>query len=279
MLTVKILVKRTLITFLALAGRLMPARRGIRILYYHSVHPHRRNETNVRPAAFERHLRHLKKQYRVVPLEEALDLLQKKMFTGKEMVVTFDDGYRDNVVVAAPLLRRYGMKAAFFLTVGYIGTDTILHHDLHDDPAANRLLSWDEAIALLREGHTIGSHTLTHVQLSSLDAGGKRKEMKESLAMLRKQLGEGGYPVSYPYGSWTDFDAETTVLAGEDGYSSGFSAVSGVNTETSDIFCLFRIGVDASDNLITFAAKCSGTLDFLALKDSPVVKKILRLFF
>ena len=101
-----------------LLDRLTP--RGIRILAYHRVEPQRLDDgmTVSRPV-FEAQLRHLKQRYRVIPLDDVATLLTGECLPARGLVViTCDDGYRDNYEVAWPLLKRYGLPATIFLTVG-----------------------------------------------------------------------------------------------------------------------------------------------------------------
>ena len=96
------------------------------VLMYHGVTdssfmpPH--IDFHIPVGIFRRHLRFLRRRYQVVPLSRLLEKLASGERLNKEIVLTFDDGYRNNYLHAAPLLRQYGMSAAAFLTTDYIGT-------------------------------------------------------------------------------------------------------------------------------------------------------------
>jgi peptidoglycan/xylan/chitin deacetylase (PgdA/CDA1 family) len=101
------------------------------ILMYHQVTnlPCDPWELSVRPENFEEHLLLLKKHYKVVPLTEMLARLNT-IRSGKRLIaITFDDGYLDNLQVAAPLLRKYNLPATFFITTGLLGTDQLFWWD------------------------------------------------------------------------------------------------------------------------------------------------------
>jgi peptidoglycan/xylan/chitin deacetylase (PgdA/CDA1 family) len=75
---------------------------------------------------FERQVVYLKKHCRVVSLNELVDAIDNNThLPPRAVVLTFDDGWRDNYEYAFPILRQYGLPATIFLSTGYIGTDRI----------------------------------------------------------------------------------------------------------------------------------------------------------
>ena len=74
---------------------------------------------------------YLKCFYNFVTLNDVLDgIVQGKKLPPNSAVVTFDDGYRNNLDCALPILKRYNIPATIFLTSGYINSDRILPMDL-----------------------------------------------------------------------------------------------------------------------------------------------------
>lgn len=78
---------------------------------------------HLKSAAFERHMRMLKRRYPVVPLTELLDRLERGERLHKEIVLTFDDGYRNNATMAHPILARHGLPYTIYLSTAYIGIE------------------------------------------------------------------------------------------------------------------------------------------------------------
>jgi peptidoglycan/xylan/chitin deacetylase (PgdA/CDA1 family) len=113
---------------LRLAGRFAPA--AAAILMYHSVRdePERYADSIGvgiihATSVFERHMEFVSRRFNAVTLDEIrLFLEDGKPLPPRAVAVTFDDGFLDNVEVAAPILERFGIRAAFYLTVSIIGT-------------------------------------------------------------------------------------------------------------------------------------------------------------
>ncbi len=83
-----------------------------------------------RPATFEKHLKYLSKECRVLPLDElARKILAKEDIADKTVAITFDGGWIDNFVYAYPLLLRYGIPATFYLPTAFIGSNNFFWQD------------------------------------------------------------------------------------------------------------------------------------------------------
>jgi peptidoglycan/xylan/chitin deacetylase (PgdA/CDA1 family) len=75
----------------------------------------------VSPTRFEQQLRVLKKTANVISTEELIERLEKRTLKKHSIVITFDDGYVDNYLVAKPILESFELPATFFITSGNIG--------------------------------------------------------------------------------------------------------------------------------------------------------------
>jgi peptidoglycan/xylan/chitin deacetylase (PgdA/CDA1 family) len=96
---------------------------GLAILRYHAVCEPRSDDYAdpsicVTPAQFERHVAYLTRAYTILRLEDAVDMLAARRALPKNAIVlTFDDGYADNLA-ASRILKKYGATATFYITAG-----------------------------------------------------------------------------------------------------------------------------------------------------------------
>ena len=94
----------------------------LRVLMYHKVNDIPDNPTTVPVAHFDEQLAQLRELgYRVVGLDEVLDhYTLRKPLPPRAVLITFDDGYRDTLENAMPLLQKYGYQAVIFVPVAYM---------------------------------------------------------------------------------------------------------------------------------------------------------------
>jgi peptidoglycan/xylan/chitin deacetylase (PgdA/CDA1 family) len=209
---------------------------GVRIVHYHYVFDDER-------AQFARQLAFLQREFRLVSMTEAVERLRLGRVEGDELVVTFDDGFRNQLANAATVLSEGGVSACFFLVSGFIGAGADearrfcrerFHLPLPVEP-----LDWDEALRLLELGHEVGSHTHSHPDLTAVDATRLEDELLASREELGRRLG-GVRHFSAPYGDRERFSASIADAAGAAGYESCSTAIRGVNTSALDLYALHR---------------------------------------
>jgi peptidoglycan/xylan/chitin deacetylase (PgdA/CDA1 family) len=103
------------------------------ILFYHRFHKETESRgllPSLSVEDFRKQVRHIKKLYNVMTMDQLADTTRNhRAFQGPSVVLTIDDGYRDNYDLAYPVLRRYGVPATIFLTTGLIGTNRRLWVD------------------------------------------------------------------------------------------------------------------------------------------------------
>jgi len=112
------LILRTAFTLASPAGQ----RAGLSILVFHRVLPEPDplfpNEVDAQ--RFDALLGWVKDWFSVLPLEEAVERLQRNRLPERAAAITFDDGYADNYAVALPILQRQGLSAMFFIATGFL---------------------------------------------------------------------------------------------------------------------------------------------------------------
>lgn len=240
-----------------LLGSILPRVSGVsRILTYHSI-GHRRHEMNVAPEAFGAQMRWLAEHTRVITLGEAAHGVPG-------VAITFDDGYQDNLLNAAPRLAELELPATVFLVAGRMGG--LL--DIETDPTNGRLLTWDEARELRSMGIELGAHTMNHVRLSEMSEDMQRAEIEGCQSLFREHLGAVAAAFAYPFGSELDYNATSVRLVREAGYLFAVSNRFGFNRAGDDPFALYRIWIDNTDSQASFRAKVEGRMDLLRRLDS-----------
>jgi peptidoglycan/xylan/chitin deacetylase (PgdA/CDA1 family) len=115
-----------LLIWLTLLKRLRKKHYGI-ILFYHRFCRSRKDKGHVLPhleaKVFERQLSHLKRWYNVVSLDTFVEhIRRRKPFNTPTIVITIDDGYRNNFTYAYPVLKKLSLPAIIYLTSGFVGT-------------------------------------------------------------------------------------------------------------------------------------------------------------
>lgn len=95
------------------------------VLMYHRVAELQSDiwDLAVAPVNFEQHLKILKQTKKVISADELVERLKNQTLSRRSLVITFDDGYRDNYLAAKALLESYGLPATFFVTTGNIGRE------------------------------------------------------------------------------------------------------------------------------------------------------------
>ena len=119
-------------------------------------------------------------------LAPATPALALEPIPDKLVVLTFDDSSRSHVTVAAPLLKKHGFGATFFVTEGF------------DFPTNKRdYMTWDEIAQLHRDGFEIGNHTRDHKPPSARDPKGTIEQLE---AINARCLAHGiPRPVTFAY--------------------------------------------------------------------------------
>jgi peptidoglycan/xylan/chitin deacetylase (PgdA/CDA1 family) len=103
---------------------------NLQILIYHRVNDDKDPFFPGLPTdIFRRQMEYLAHNFRVLSLEEAVRRLREQDLPDNAVVVTFDDGYRDNYVNAFPILKSFSVPATIFLTTGAIGSGRVIWHD------------------------------------------------------------------------------------------------------------------------------------------------------
>lgn len=215
----------------------------IRFPYYHHVFDDERR-------GFEGQLRRMRDWGDFVSLDDAAVIIgENHSISERLFCVSFDDGFKNCCTNALPILKAMECPAAFFIQTGMIDLDPERDRDQmmrfyrHANyPGPVELMNWDDCRAMLAAGMTIGSHTVSHAKLGSLDESVALEELTRSKAVIELKLGIQCRHFACPWGIpglhfQTDRDPG---LAARAGYATFLTNVRGVNRPGDDPLHLQR---------------------------------------
>jgi|694.fasta_scaffold01109_34 peptidoglycan/xylan/chitin deacetylase (PgdA/CDA1 family) len=197
--------------------------------------------------ALEKLLQSLSTHHTFLSYSEAINKLHTGTIDKPYIVISSDDGLKNNLR-AAKILNDFGVSACFFINPSVIGlTDFIAvrnycRQKLHFPPVA--FLTWDEVDKIQKMGHDIGSHTLTHINIGNSPTDEVIEEINQSYSQLVARCGESKH-FAFPYGRFADFNETAKEIVFEAGFSSCATAERGchINHPTTlpiDKFCILR---------------------------------------
>lgn len=214
---------------------------------------------------FDKQMKYLKDNgYQTITFEDIKNGEWRNRFNkgNKWIMLTFDDGYKDNYEVAFPILKKYGFKSTIYLLgeVKYNKWDV----DNPKNPEEKFILMDDKEILEMQEyGIEFGGHTLTHPMLAKLDLEDARREIIESRKILNKKLGKEMNCFAYPYGNLNE---EVKKIVKEVGYKFAVATDSGDISYSKDLFQIRRIAIFPKNNMFNFKRKVSGKYNFIKIK-------------
>lgn len=218
-------------------GVVREARVPILMYHYISVPPAGANDIrqglSVTPATFENHLRLLKTNgYHTISLHQLLlNLTRGEPLPENPVVLTFDDGYRDNYENAFPLLQKYGYTATFFLITNFI------------DEGRPAYLTWDQVKELAQAGNEIGAHSRDHPDLRGRDTDFLVWQILGSKEAIQNGAGITPRFFSYPSGKYDD---NTIAILASAHFWGSVTVKQGVHQSSERPFELERIRIDGS---------------------------------
>jgi peptidoglycan/xylan/chitin deacetylase (PgdA/CDA1 family) len=247
------------------------AERTLRVLMYHKVNDLRPNPTTVSTDVFAEQMALLGELgYMPVSLAHVRDhYVDGAPLPPAAVLITFDDGYRDNLENALPILQRHGYPAVIFVPIGFLAGDRPLPHEeaLRALGVRNQTVGWDELAALEGGGIRVESHGIGHRPVSELDLADAAREIAVSKLRLEERLGREVDAYAFVKGSLADYRPEHVSLVQQAGYTLGFTSVSGANGPRSDRYRLRRYNVEPYPAR-TFELVLSGACDLISMKDT-----------
>ncbi len=241
-------------------------REGVIVLMYHRVNDSLpANDLVVPVEVFRRQMRYLKEHCEVIDTKELIQGFNVSTFQGIKgapktkkpaVVITFDDGYRDNYLNAYPILKELGLPATIFLITGMIGTDK--KRPRYDKMPSPDMMNWQEVDEMVNHGISFGPHTKSHPHLSQLSYAEQRKEIEDSVNDLGRRVTSKIF--CYPYG---DYNRDTLKILRELGIKIAFTVKPGINNDKIDSLELRRTEISGLDSIFDFRKKLAGAFDII----------------
>ena len=182
--------------------------------------------------------------------------------TGKVVAVTFDDAYRSVHRLARPILEKFGLPATLFVPTRYIGQEEPMAWPGIDEwlggPHEAELMpmSWEEARELHDAGWEIGSHTVTHPELTTVSDEQLEDELSGSRAACEEQIGAPCESIAFPYG---DHDDRVVTATARAGYLTAATLPSKMPGSEQPLRWP-RVGIYYADDMRVFRLKVSPTM-------------------
>lgn len=240
-ITVSLFILLSVAYFLWLSPRYV-----VPILMYHQF-GYNESTLYVSPANFYRQMAYLKNNgYDVISLDELVKgIKSNRNFNHKTVVITIDDGYKNNYAYAYPIFKKYGFPATIFIISNFIGKK-------------KDYLSWEEIKIMLKDDISLGGHTKNNVYLPSVK---KKEVLWEETAGCKKIIKSKTNTIvdyfCYPTGGFTP---EVKAVLKKAGYKGACTTNRGLVELNKDVYELKRIKVTNSDTTkpLHFRAKLSG---------------------
>lgn len=230
----------------------------VKVLMYHSITPQGKFFANgVSPSDFIYQIKYLRKHYHIV---EAASLDDPSAYRSDQInvVLTFDDGFKDNRTVATEVLRREGLSGFFFVIADCLkqgAPPSFILRRVGDAALlpAYRTVDLHDVRDMLTSGMVIGAHGVRHEDYTSLDYEEGLRDAFEAQRCLQSQIGVPVVSFSFPWGKFKSGQEAALMSV----YQRIFLTDHGFNLPCDRI--MFRNEVSSTSHLW---AAASGALDF-----------------
>ena len=224
-----------------------------RVLMYHSISKHigkeKHNKWRVKPEDFEKQMNWFyKNNWKSFTISElvSLDKIPEKSF-----VITFDDGFEDNFTNALTILQKYNFKATIYL----VPNQKTNHWEEKNTSVLSNLLNNEQILQMQNSGLIeFGSHTLSHVNLSTINDEQLLNELKKSKEEVEKITNQECEAFAYPYGKFDDNIVNSVKRVG---YKNATVVKRGLFKKDDDVFTIKRVGILGTESFFDFLLKIS----------------------
>ncbi len=175
-----------------------------------------------------------------------------KHFPQKPLILTFDDGYRDNLENASPLLKEFGFNAQLFLLADTTIASNYWDHSRTE--SASEIISGSDRQLWKDSAFEIGSHGFSHRKMTTMTEFEARLELMQSKKNLEKEF---NVPVSVYAFTYGDTNSECSGWAEEEGYDYAVNTDSGGLLLEESPYQIFRVNIFPNETWISLFKKTS----------------------
>jgi len=221
------------------------------VLMYHSISENSW-EFSITREFFERQIKYLKRNgYKFLAINEFYESLTgKRPMPDKSVLLTFDDGYKDFMINALPIIEKYNLPAVVF-----VHTNRSSEHLGNSFP----LIDWNDLRKLKELGITIGNHSHNHHNLKTLTQNELEEEIRESGNIFQKEIREMPRIISYPGGRYNQSVIEFLL---KNGFTLGFTINEGLVMQNDDLMEIKRVSVEKKISMLEFKIKLTKVVDW-----------------
>lgn len=189
--------------------------------------------------------------YQTLTLDEYWAVLEgRRHGTGRELLLTFDDGYAHVAAAVTPILKELSFSAVMFIPCAHLGDQNTWDTEL--ETIRGFKIAGPDLLRVMEGGPwEIASHGWFHVDLETLDARECRRQLAASRERLSELLGRPILDLAYPFGSQND---EVRAAAHDVGYRMAFTAG---RSKLNDALALDRLPITGNDSSTVFRLKTS----------------------
>jgi peptidoglycan/xylan/chitin deacetylase (PgdA/CDA1 family) len=230
--------------------------RVLPVLMYHRIGEATQSDPSlfVSESAFSHQLEWLNEAgYETLSINRAVELWSRSRAPKRSVLITFDDAFADTLDVAARALTQAGMRATVFAPAGLLGRQVELRSPSgsSDSASSGRIASAEELNAWVDQGFDVGSHSLSHPDLTEVSPSRVLTEARESKHRLEEVLQRSIDDFCYPY---AHHSASCRRLVQRSGYRSAFAG----EPPRHDLFAIPRMMIYPNDSMARFRRKVSG---------------------
>lgn len=244
----------SLIVFIIFIVFFTRTRKGVRVLMYHKVSTQNNDFLTVTTAQFESQLAYLKSEnYQFITAQNLLDFyVHNNSLPPKPLLLTFDDGYLNNLELAYPILKKHATKATIFIPTSFVGKTNDW------DKGNDEIMSLDQLKNLDPSVFELALHSHEHRNYADLSIAEIASDVARNVAFF-KQNNLNYTPVfAYPYGGrpQNEMYSRMIIVFKMLGIKAAFRIGNRVNSlKINDLYELNRIDVKGTDGFGLFKWK------------------------